>query len=94
MTFNGKGGENYMKDSQKTIDAKKAGTVNSIVAGVAGVVAGGIAVAAAVVMSDKKNQKKVSDVLVGAKEKVAELLDTVHSQPITEKSVLKVGAKV
>jgi hypothetical protein len=64
------GGKRYMTDSQKTIDAKKAGTVNSIVAGVAGVVAGGMAVAAAVVMSDKKNQKKVKDAWAGAKEKV------------------------
>lgn len=78
-----------MIDSKKTKDAKKAGTVNSIVAGVAGVVAGGMAVAAAVVMSDKKNQKKVNDVLVGAKEKVTEIVSAIKTQPIVEKSVLK-----
>jgi hypothetical protein len=83
-----------MTDSKKTIDAKKAGTVNSIVAGVAGVVAGGMAVAAAVVMSDKKNQKKVSDVLVGAKEKVTEFVNAIKSQPVVEKIVAKVESKV
>ena len=55
---------------------KQANTVNPIVAGIAGVVAGGVAVAAALVMSDKKNQKKVKDALVDAKEKVTDYIDT------------------
>jgi len=83
-----------MTESHKKIEVKNANIANSIMAGLAGVVAGGAAVAAAVVMSDKKNQKKVSDVLVGAKEKVTEFLDTVHPQPIVEKVVAKVENKV
>ncbi len=83
-----------MTDSKKTIDAKKAGTVKSIVAGVAGVIAGGAAVAAAVVMSDKKNQKKVKDAWVGAKEKVTDYIDKVKSQPVVEKSTQKLGEVV
>ena len=59
-----------MTDSKKTIDAKKAGIVHSIIAGVAGVIAGGAAVVAAVVMSDKKNQKIVKNAFIDAKEKV------------------------
>lgn len=75
-----------MTDSKNTIDAKKAGTVNSIVAGVAGVIAGGAAVAAAVVMSDKKNQKKVGNMMVGVKEKVTDYIDSVKAQPIKVKA--------
>jgi len=73
--------------------AKSANTVNSIVAGVAGVIAGGAAVAAAVIMSDKKNQKKVENALHGAKGKVTEFIDTITTQPVVEKSVQKVGSK-
>jgi hypothetical protein len=68
-----------MIDSKKTLDAKKAGIANSIVAGVAGVIAGGAAVAAAVVMSDKKNQKKVGDMMVEAKGKAAKIVDTIKA---------------
>jgi hypothetical protein len=82
-----------MTDTHKKIEVKNANRANSIMAGLAGVIAGGAAVAAAVVMSDKKNQKKVKDALVGAKEKVTEYLDTLHSQPVTEQSVAKVENK-
>lgn len=70
-------------------EVKSANTVNPIVAGIAGVVAGGMAVAAAVVMSDKKNQKKVKDVFDGAKEKVTERIDKIMSQPVIEKNAKK-----
>lgn len=68
--------------------------MNAVVAGIAGVVAGGVAVATAVVMSDKKNQKKVKDAWAGAKEKATEYMDTIKSQPIVEKSTQKLGEVV
>ena len=78
-----------MTDTHQKKEIKKSNTINTVVAGIAGAVAGGMAVAAAVVMSDKKNQKKVKDAWVGAKEKVGEYMDTIKSQPIVEKSVQK-----
>ncbi len=83
-----------MTDVQKKKEVKSTNTVNPIVAGIAGVVAGGVAVAAALVMSDKKNQKKVKDALEGAKEKVTEYIDTIKSQPIVEKSTKKLDEVV
>ena len=78
-----------MTDSHQKKEIKNANTVNAIVAGVAGVVAGGVAVATALVMSDKKNQKKVKDALVDAKEKFTDYIDTIKSQPVIEKSTQK-----
>ncbi len=75
-----------MTESHLKKEVKSANAGNSIAAGIAGVIAGGAAVAAAVVMSDKENQKKVKDALVGAKEKSTEYLDAMRSQPIVEKS--------
>ncbi len=83
-----------MTDLHQKKEAKSAHIVNPIAAGIAGMVAGGVAVAAAVVMSDKKNQKKVKDALVGAKEKVTEYIDTIKSQPIIEKSAQKLAEVV
>lgn len=82
-----------MTDTHTKKEIKAASAGKAIAAGVAGILAGGLAVGAAVLMSDKKNQKKVSDVLVGAKEKVTEFLDTVHPQPAVAKNVLKVESK-
>lgn len=73
---------------------KSDNTANTIIAGIAGVVAGGAAVAAAVLMSDKKNQKKVHDALDGAKEKVADFVQTIKSQPVIEKITQKIDEKV
>jgi len=83
-----------MTESHQKKEIKSANTVNPIFAGIAGVVAGGMAVAAAVVMSDKKNQKKVSEAWVGVKEKVGEYLDTVKSHPVIEKSTQKLAKVV
>lgn len=83
-----------MTDLHQKKEGKKSNTINAVVAGIAGVVAGGVAVAAAVVMSDKKNQKKVKDAWVDAKEKVTEYMDTIKSQPIVEKSAQKLGEVV
>jgi len=68
-----------MTDIHHKKEEQNENTVNTIMAGIAGAVAGGIAVAAAVVMSDKNNQKKVTDALVGAKEKVTKRIDTITS---------------
>lgn len=75
-----------MADSHQKKEVKKSNVVNTVAAGIAGAVVGGMAVAAAVVMSDKKNQKKVKDAWVGAKEKVTDYVDTMKSQPIVKKS--------
>ena len=80
-----------MTESHQKKEIKSANTVNPILAGIAGVVAGGMAVAAAVVMSDKKNQKKVGAAWVGVKEKVGEYMDTVKSNPVVEKGTQKMA---
>lgn len=81
-----------MVEIQKKKEVKGENAINPIVAGIAGVIAGGVAVATTVAMSDKKNQKKVKDALVEAKEKVTGYINTVkvESQPIIEKSAQKI----
>lgn len=64
-------------------------SVNPVVAGIAGAVAGGMAVAAAVVMNNKKNQKKVTEALSGVKDTVTGYMEKLTSQPIVEKSTQK-----
>jgi len=59
-----------MIDTHTKKEIKAASAGKAIAAGVAGVVAGGLAVGAAVLMSDKKNQKKVGNVVAGIKEKM------------------------
>jgi hypothetical protein len=83
-----------MTDIHQKKEVKNINSVSPIVAGIAGVVAGGVAVAAAVVMSDKKNQKAVSDAFIDAKKKVTGYVDSVKSQPIVEKSAQKIDEVV
>lgn len=83
-----------MTDIHQKKELKNENNVSPVVAGIAGAVAGGIAVAAAMVMSDKKNQKKVSDAFVGAKEKVTGYMDTIKTQPVVEKSAHKIEEAV
>ena len=78
---------------QKKVVKNTTNAMNAIVAGVAGVIAGGAAVAAAVIMSDKKNQKSVKNAFIDAKEKVTDYIDTIKTQPIIKKSVLKIESK-
>lgn len=47
-----------MTDEHKKQKTTDANTINIVAAGIAGVIAGGAAVAATVLMSDKNNQKK------------------------------------
>lgn len=77
-----------MMDKKK--EQKSAQKVNSVVAGVAGAVIGGAAVATAMIMSNKKNQKKVQDAFAGAKDKVSDYVDSIKSQPIIKKSSEKI----
>lgn len=42
-------------------------------------------------MSDKKNQKKVGEMITGAKEKAGDFIDSVRSQPVVKKGVKKVN---
>ncbi|KKP55862.1 MAG: hypothetical protein UR50_C0015G0010 [Parcubacteria group bacterium GW2011_GWC1_34_10] len=85
-----------MTDIQKKKETKNTNIINPIVAGIAGVVAGGMAVAAAVLMSDKKNQKKVKEAFADAKDKVTDYVDTIKSksEPIIEKSTKKLNKVV
>lgn len=85
-----------MADIHKKTEIKKVNTMNPIVAGIAGAVAGGMAVAAAVLMSDKKNQKKVRDAFADAKDKVTDYVDTIRSksEPIIEKGTKKLNKVV
>lgn len=73
-----------MTENQKK-ESKSANGINPLVAGIAGVVAGGVAAAAAFVLSDKKNQKKVKAAFDGVKDTVKEYIDTVQSHPVVEK---------
>jgi hypothetical protein len=75
-----------MTDVHQKKEVKNTLTVDPIVAGIAGVVAGGIAVAAAVALSDKGNQKKIKDTLVEAKDNVISYIDTATSKPVMEKN--------
>ena len=74
-----------MTDIQKKADAKHAEAIHSVVAGIAGVIAGGVAVAAAVAMSDKENQKKVHDVVEDGGHKLQAVVSDVK-QKIAEKA--------
>jgi hypothetical protein len=84
----------YMTDIHSKKVIKEENGVNPIVAGIAGVIAGGAAVAAAVALSNKDNQKKMSDAFDGAKEKVTDYIDAVKSQPVVEKGSVKVEKAV
>jgi nicotinamide mononucleotide (NMN) deamidase PncC len=80
-----------MTELRKKKEIKSANIAGPIVAGIAGVLAGGMAVAAAVVMSDKKNQKKVGNAWIGVKEKMTKYIDTIRSQPVIEKNTRKLA---
>jgi hypothetical protein len=75
---------------KKDMKSDNSNTMNAIVAGIAGVVAGGVAVAAAVAMSNKDNQKKVAKVFDGAKKNVSDYVDSVKSQPVVVNGTRKV----
>lgn len=83
-----------MTDTHMKNDDKGVAGVNPVIAGIAGVVAGGMAVAAAVAMSNKDNQKKVVDAVVGAKDKVVEYVDEKTDKPALEKAARTVTDKV
>jgi Ni,Fe-hydrogenase III large subunit len=83
-----------MTETKKVMELKRSNTGNAILAGLAGVVAGGVAVATAVVMSDKKNQKKVHDTIEEMKEKVVDYVETIKSQPAIETGTQKIKKAV
>lgn len=65
---------------------KNQNSVSPIVAGLAGAVAGGVAVASAFVMSDKKNQKKVKDVLTNVKDQAVDYIEDMQKKAQDVKS--------
>lgn len=79
----------YMNDIKKKNIHAPAASVNPVIAGIAGVIAGGVAVAAAVAMSDKTNQKKVKEALTDAKDKVSEYVQNAKEQPVVERGAHK-----
>jgi flagellar basal body-associated protein FliL len=83
-----------MTDEHKKQKTADSNTINIVAAGIAGVIAGGAAVAATVLMSDKNNQKKAKEALTDVKEKVTKYMDTVKKQPMVQKSTDKVGEAV
>lgn len=78
----------------QTDKKKRDGGVNPIIAGVAGVIAGGMAVAAAVALSNKDNQKKIADAVTNAKDKVVGYVDEMTDKPALEKVARAVTDKV
>lgn len=69
-----------MTNAHQKKEIKSSNTINSVVAGIAGVVAGGMAVATAVVMSDKKTQKKVKEALTNVKEQAVGYIEDMQKQ--------------
>jgi len=63
-----------MTNVHHKIGPKKSNTMNAVAAGVVGAIAGGVAVATAVVMSDKNNQQKVKSALIDSKEKATKVI--------------------
>ncbi|MFA5828790.1 MAG: hypothetical protein WC841_05550 [Candidatus Shapirobacteria bacterium] len=78
-----------MTDVQKKREVKNTNGVNPIVAGIAGAVVGGVAVATSMVMSNKKNRDKIKAGLASAKDKTVEYLDEVKKQASDRKSEVK-----
>jgi hypothetical protein len=78
-----------MTEIQHNKEIRKTDSVNPIVAGIAGVIAVSAAVAATLLISNKKNQKKAKDIWVDTKDKVTDYLVSVKSQPIIETNVKK-----
>ena len=68
-----------MIDTHQKKQENSGSSMNPVIAGVAGIVAGGMAVAAAVAMSDKKNQKKVKEVVTIVKDKALEAKEKVQA---------------
>jgi len=83
-----------MTDTHMKKDDKGVAGVNPVIAGIAGVVAGGMAVAAAVAISNKDNQKKVADAVNDAKDKVVGYVDEMTSKPALDKAARAVTDKV
>ena len=83
-----------MNDIHQKKNVASTNTTHIVEAGIAGAIAGGVAVAAAVLMSDKKAQTKVKNALIDAKEKVTEYIESVKSQPVVEQNTKKLEKAV
>ena len=83
-----------MTDEHKKQKSTHSNTMNVVAAGIAGAIAGGAAIAATIILSDKNNQKKAKESLVGAKDKVTGYIDTLKKQPVIQKSADKIDAIV
>lgn len=69
---------------------KNQGVINPVAAAVAGAVVGaGVAVAGAVVLSNKKNREKIGKVLNNAKNKAVDYVEGVQKQVEDKKNEVK-----
>lgn len=80
-----------MTDIQQKKGMKTTSSVNPIITGIAGAVAGGVAVAAAFALASKENQKKVTSAIDDAKSKTHEYVTAVKTQPVVEKTTKKIA---
>ena len=78
-----------MTEMQKKKETKNPNTVNPVVAGIAGAVVGGVAVATSMVMSNKKNRDVLKAKLTEAKNQTTEYLDDVKKQALAKKGEVK-----
>jgi hypothetical protein len=76
-----------MKDTKQTNEHMPSTAATVIGAGIAGAIAGGVAVAA--MMNDKHTQKKIADAMTETKKKVTDMVDAVKSQPAVKKAAIK-----
>lgn len=69
---------------------EKVGGISTVVAAVAGAIAGaGVAITGAIIMSDKKNRDKVEGVINNFKEEVGDKKDEVEKKFLEEKENIK-----
>ncbi len=61
-------------------DTKKTMAVNPVLAGIAGAVAGGVAVAAAMSLNTKENKQKVTTAVDSTKAKIADVAGDVKKK--------------
>lgn len=65
-------------------------TKGTIIAGIAGAVVAGVAVAATMVMKDEKTKKKVEKILTNIKDQAMDYVDQLKEEPTTKEAVKEI----